>query len=429
LTKGTFATKGIAQMPMWLTWVLVGLAGWCGLSVVFGLVIARTIRAAKPAEDAVPATSIGTQAPRFRPVQLTLGLRERILVVDDDATLRLLLRTTLSADEYFVEEAASAEEAAQLARAWQPTLVVLDVSLPGQGGLAFCRELTSNAAFNAPIVILLTGGDTTLGDATAAGAAALLRKPFSPLELVNLIDRLLREELVPMYEAEAAETEQLFVYARDLGRLWEVERAQRRVLQQAYRQTMTSLVDALEAKHRPTRLHALRVQRLAVELTSAVDADLLDDASLEYGFLLHDIGKIGLPDAILNQPRPLDPDELQVMQQHPVVGERILNGVALLDREGMAIVRSHHERWDGNGYPDGLARDEIPLGARIFAVADAVDAMTDDRPYRRRRSWQEAVDEVRAESGRQFDPEVVARFVAADRRLQRIHEDVHPRAA
>jgi len=415
-------------VPLWLTWVLVGVAGWCGLSVVLGLVIARTIRAAKPVEDAVPAAG-RTAAPHARPIQMTLGLRERILVVDDDATLRLLLRTTLSADEYFVEEAASAEQAARLARAWRPTLVVLDVGLPGQHGLAFCRELTSNPAYDAPIVILLTGGDANLEDATAAGAAALLRKPFSPLELVNLIDRLLREDLVPMYEAEAAETEQLLVYAHDLGRLWETERAQRRVLQQAYRQTMTSLADALEAKHRPTRLHALRVQRLAVELTAAVDADLLDDPSLEYGFLLHDIGKIGLPDAILNKPRPLDAAEQQVMQQHPVVGERILAGVALLNREGLSIVRSHHERWDGRGYPDGLTQEEIPLGARIFAVADAVDAMTDDRPYRRRRTWQEAVDEVRAQAGRQFDPAVVARFAAAGKRLQRIHEDVHPRAA
>ena len=413
---------------MLLTWVLVGLAGWFALFLGFGLLIAHTIRAAKPVADAAPVASTATQVP-LRPVQISLGLRERILLVDDDATLRLLLRTTLSADEYFVEEASSAEEAAQLARAWRPTLVVLDVGLPGQGGLPFCRQLTSDPAFDAPIVIVLTGGDTTLEEATAAGAAALLRKPFSPLELVNLIDRLGHDELVPAYEAEPAETEQLFVYARDLSRLWEIERAQRRVLQQAYRQTMTALADALEAKHRPTRLHALRVQRLAVELTSAVDADLLDDPSLEYGFLLHDIGKIAVPDAILNKSRPLSARERQVLQQHPVVGERILSGVALLDREGIAVVRSHHERWDGTGYPDGLARDEIPIGARIFAVADAVDAMTDDRPYRPRRSWQEAVDEVRTCAGRQFDPEVVARFVAADRRLQRIHEDVHPRAA
>ena len=421
-------------MPGWATWLLVGLAGWLLLSVAFGLFLGRVIHpSSQPREAGAPpvwaAEPVASPAPDLPYIPISAAHHRRILVVDDDATLRLLLRTTLSADEYSVEEASSAEEAGQTARERLPELVVLDVGLPGKGGLAFCHELTTRSVYESPIVILLTGGETTLEQATAAGASALLRKPFSPLELVNLIDRLLQDEIVPVHEADAAQTDQLFAYAHDLSRLWEVERAQRRILQHAYRQTMTALADALEAKHRPTRLHALRVQRLAVELTAAVDESLLDDSSLEYGFLLHDIGKIGIPDAILNKPKALDAGERHLMQRHPQLGEQILAGVTLLNGVGRAVVRSHHERWDGGGYPDRLEGVAIPIGARIFAVADAVDAMTDERPYRQRRSWDEAVAEIEAGAGGQFDPHVVDRFVAGQRRLRRIHMDVGIRAA
>jgi response regulator RpfG family c-di-GMP phosphodiesterase len=358
-----------------------------------------------------------------------VGHRRRILVVDDDPALRLLLQTTLAADEYAVEDASSAEEAAEIARFWRPSLVVLDVGLPGISGLAFCRELKTDSLFGAPTVLLLTGAETEPDDVKAAGADALLRKPFSPLELVSLIDRLPDGEPVLGQKPEDADTEQLLVYARDLNRLLQIERAQRRLLQQAYRQTVTALTDALEAKDRRTRLHALRVQRFALELTASVDDSLLDDPSLEYGFILHDVGKIGIPDAILNKRGPLDPAEVRLMQQHPLIGAEILSDIPLLNGQGIGIVRSHHERWDGCGYPDRLAGDEIPVGARIFAVADALDAMTHDRPYRKRLAWEEAVDEIVAQDGRQFDSEVVAAFASREQRLRRIHEDLAPSAA
>jgi ribonuclease P protein subunit RPR2 len=360
------------------------------------------------------------------PPALEVPTRRRLLLVDDDAGLRVLLRTTLAADECAVEETASAEEAADLARFWRPSLVVLDVGLPGMSGLAFCRELKEKPVYGSPRVILLTGGETSGEDALKSGADALLRKPFSPLDLLGLIDRLLEGEVLPLRTADAASADQLLVYARDLQEVIQVERAQRRLLQHAYRQTVTAFTDALEARNEATGQHALRVHRYALELTEAVEPGLLDDASLEYGFLLHDIGKIGIPDAILDKTGPLQDGELRLMRKHPLIGAELLANVPLLDGEGLQVVRSHHERWDGSGYPDGLVEDEIPKGARIFAVADALDAMTTDRPYRPRLSWEEAVDEILRESGHQFDPQVVSAFARREQRLRRTqHELAH----
>jgi response regulator RpfG family c-di-GMP phosphodiesterase len=344
--------------------------------------------------------------------------RQRLLLVDDDPGLRLLLQTTLAADEYAIEEAGSAEEGAELGRFWQPVLVVLDVNLPGRSGLAFCKELKERSVYGSPHVVLLTGGETSDEEARVAGADVLLRKPFSPLDLMGAIDSALQEEVILPPGAEAG-SDQLLAYARDLRETVQSERAQRRLLQQAYRQTISTLTDALDAKSRATGHHSLRVQRYAVELTEAVDPTLLDDPSLEYGFLLHDIGKIGIPEAILEKRGTLEREERRVMQQHPLIGTELLAGVPMLDGEGLEVVRSHHERWDGQGYPDGLRGEEIPPVARIFAVADTLDAMTTDRPYRKRCQWDRAVDEILRESGRQFDPGVVRAFATRAQRLRR----------
>src|SRR5207253_9092341 len=138
----------------------------------------------------------------------------------------------------------------------------------------------------------------------------------------------------------------------------------------------------------------------------------------------HDIGKIGIPDRILGKPAALTADELRVMQTHAPIGAEILSRVALLHGEGLNVVRNHHERWDGSGYPDGLAGDAIPLGARIFALADTLDAMTSDRPYRSARSWDTAIAEIDAQTGRQFDPQVVEAFRAREPALRRIHREL-----
>jgi ribonuclease P protein subunit RPR2 len=350
--------------------------------------------------------------------------RRRILVVDDDPSLRLLLRETLAADEFELEEASSAEEAQDVARFWRPAVVLLDVTLPGLDGLSFCRQLTNADPESGPMVIMLTGTKMTEAEAREAGARAMLRKPFSPLELIGLIDHLDEMSTEPLGGVNENDAQQLLIYARDLGRIVDVERTQRRLLQNAYRQTVAALADALEAKDPGTGQHAQRVQHYALTLTETVDRRLLDDPSLEYGFLLHDVGKIGIADQVLTKPGPLTPDERRLIELHPTIGAEILSSVALLQGEGVEVVRSHHERWDGAGYPDGLAGGDIPLGARIFAVADALDAMTSDRPYRDALSWDEATDEILSQNGAQFDPQVVRAFCIRGRRLQRIFKEL-----
>jgi response regulator RpfG family c-di-GMP phosphodiesterase len=357
------------------------------------------------------------------------GARRRILVVDDDPSLRLLLRETLAADEFELEEVASAEQAAEVARFWRPSVVLLDVTLPGLDGLSFCKQLMNGGGPNKPIVIMLTGTEMTEADARDAGARAVLRKPFSPLELIGVIDHLSETSAELLVGGSEGDAEQLLIYARDLSRVVEVERAQRRLLQQAYRQTVAALADALEAKDPGTGLHAQRVQHYALTLTDVLDPSLLDDPSLEYGFLLHDVGKIGIADQILNKPGPLSASERRLIELHPTIGAEILAGVVLLQGEGLNVVRSHHERWDGAGYPAGLAGDGIPVGARIFALADALDAMTSDRPYRSALTWEQATDEILSEDGGQFDPQVVRAFSIRERQLRRIYDELSAFAA
>ena len=194
------------------------------------------------------------------------------------------------------------------------------------------------------------------------------------------------------------------LYARDLRHLVEIERAQRGLLESAYKETVSALASALGTKDTGTRQHSQRVQRYALELAAAIDPALAADPALEYGFLLHDIGKIGVPDHILLKPRPLSPAEWRVMKAHTLLGAQMIGGVAFLQEAGVEVVRSHHERWDGTGYPDGLAGEEIPLGARIFAVADALDAITNHRPYREARSWRESQARDRRAEGHAVRP-------------------------
>jgi response regulator RpfG family c-di-GMP phosphodiesterase len=352
----------------------------------------------------------------------------RLLIVDDDDAFRALLRTTFEVVDVEVEEASSAEAALDIVELRRPDAIVLDVSMPGMGGLELCRRVKADPATQSVAIVLLSGSVSDLALAgKSASADAYLRKPFSPLELLDVVERLtgsLEAVPPPLAGERRGDEQQLLLYARDLRHLLEIERGQRVLLQNAYQQTVAALASALESKDTGTRAHSQRVQRYALELARVVSPELVDDPSAEYGFLLHDVGKIGIPDRILQKPGPLNGGETRLMRTHTLLGEQMLGGVAFLRGEGLQIVRSHHERWDGAGYPDGLAGTEIPLSARIFAVADALDAMTSDRPYRPALSWSSAGKEVVAESGAQFDPGVVHAFVEREDALRLVRSEL-----
>jgi ribonuclease P protein subunit RPR2 len=218
---------------------------------------------------------------------------------------------------------------------------------------------------------------------------------------------------------------QALKYAEELRALHAAERAQRRAAEEAlerledsYRTTVHALAAALELRDDQTGSHAERVTWLALELTRLVAPELADDPQVEYGFLLHDIGKIGIRDAVLLKAGPLDPEELTEMRYHTELGERVLEGIPYLGESARQIVASHHERWDGRGYPRGLKGDQIPLLARIFALVDAFDAMTNDRPYRRALTVEAAIAEIGREAGSQFDPELARVFASLAQRLK-----------
>jgi HD-GYP domain-containing protein (c-di-GMP phosphodiesterase class II) len=211
--------------------------------------------------------------------------------------------------------------------------------------------------------------------------------------------------------------EQLIVFARELGELYHLERERSAELelvlgdlQETYIATMKSLAQVVEAKDRATRGHLERTQAYGVALAARIDADLASGPELGYGFFLHDVGKVGIPESILCKGGPLSPSEWEVMRAHPTIGAQIVAPMRFLG-DAALVIRHHHERFDGTGYPGGLAGEAIPLSARIFAVADAFDAMTSDRPYRGALPVDRALLEIREGAGTQFDPEVVRVFV------------------
>jgi HD-GYP domain-containing protein (c-di-GMP phosphodiesterase class II) len=210
--------------------------------------------------------------------------------------------------------------------------------------------------------------------------------------------------------------DQLLAFARDLNRIYRKERARSEELEEtlheleeSYFATVKTLAFVVEARDAHTRSHLSRAHDYAVALAQRVQPELADDRVFRYGFLLHDIGKVGIPDHILRKPSPLTREEWEVMQTHPILGGQMLAPIRFLQR-AIPIVECHHERWDGKGYPRGLKGEEIPLAARIFAVVDTFDAMTSDRPYRRALSVDEAVSEIVTAGGTQLDPDIAVTF-------------------
>jgi HD-GYP domain-containing protein (c-di-GMP phosphodiesterase class II) len=217
---------------------------------------------------------------------------------------------------------------------------------------------------------------------------------------------------------------QLERYASDLRETFKAERARAEELRRSYVATVRALTNAVEARDAYTGKHAERVAAYGLELARRVDPAVAADPQTEFGFLLHDVGKVAIPDGILHKGEALADAERQLMYRHPVIGAEIVGGVPFLE-PAAAIVRSHHERFDGSGYPDGLAGEDIPLAARIFAVADALDAITTDRPYRPAASMAEARQAITSGAGTQFDPRAVEALAEVpDEELERIRSEI-----
>jgi ribonuclease P protein subunit RPR2 len=219
----------------------------------------------------------------------------------------------------------------------------------------------------------------------------------------------LREALARHEQEAAVRGGQLERYAADLRETFKQERARSQELKRSYRATVRALANAVEARDAYTGKHAERVAAYGLEIGREAGLDVTDSPEIEFGFLLHDVGKVAVPDAILFKSSGLTEEEYALISKHPVTGWEILREIEFLG-EAKLVVRHHHERWDGAGYPDRLAGEDIPLSARVFAVADTLDALTTDRPYRPASDWTEARSVIEAVAGTQFDPQVVEAF-------------------
>jgi HD-GYP domain-containing protein (c-di-GMP phosphodiesterase class II) len=224
----------------------------------------------------------------------------------------------------------------------------------------------------------------------------------NPAAAVELLISMAVSEIEELHEELARLRAQLALREREAE-----ERASQ--LRASCEATVRALADAVEARDAYTARHAERVAAYGLEIARACGVETDDASELEFGFLLHDVGKVGISDAILHKPGRLTDAEREAMRRHPVIGEDIVRGIDFL-AGAREVVRSHHERWDGAGYPDRLAGEGIPLAARVFAVADTFDALTSDRPYRAAASFRTARRVIAAASGTQFDPAVADAF-------------------
>ncbi len=303
----------------------------------------------------------------------------RILVIDDEHVIRMLVVEILESVGYEVTSAESAETALALLEEADFDLVVSDVIMPGLSGLELLEAVRDRRA-SLPVV-LVTGAGTydTLSQALTRGAAGLVTKPFAHSDLQSAV-------------ADALER---------------ASRSRDDLRERLLAPTLASaLANAIEARDEYLHGHCERLAALAVRVAELLALPAEEVETVRLGAILHDIGKIGIPDRVLLKPGALDDEERRIVETHPEIGDKLLEPLDLL-AGARPIVRHHHERWDGAGYPDGLSADAIPLGARIVAVADSVEVMSFRQLYRQPRTPQEIVDELRAWRGRQWDPQIV----------------------
>ena len=330
-----------------------------------------------------------------------LRIEKRCLIVDDEAPLRTVLRRLMEAEGFVCDEAGSGVEALALLDAHPAPLVLTDYHMPRMDG----AELLSNVVARWPdtaVVMITAVSDVDIAvRCLETGALDYLTKPFSIEEVRARVGQAMEKRRL-LIENRAYRTD-----------LEERVALQARKYEELFLASLQSLADALEVKDAYTWGHSTRVSRYAMAIARELNVIPQELDQIELGSRLHDIGKIGVREAVLNKDGPLTDDEYAHVMEHPVIGWRLLAPLLHEMPHALAVVRSHHERFDGRGTPDALRGHEIPLEARITAVADSFDAMTSGRPYRAGMTVEAAVAELRRCSGSQFDPACVVAFECA----------------
>lgn len=330
---------------------------------------------------------------------------KRVLILDDDPIIIRALARIIEGQGFAVTSCLDPEEALAALERQPVHLIISDYMMPGMNGVEFlvrARRLCPDA----PRLLLTALSDFRVAmDAVNNGEIyRLLSKPWTQVELVGTVKQAFEYGELRRQNARLNGLVQ-----RQNGELQQINRDLERLVQERTNNLLEGMIAALDYRDTETQWHSRRVsmyaKRLAVEL--GVGGQELFD--VEVGALLHDVGKIGVRDSVLLKPGPLTPTEWEEMRQHPAIGYRLLRRIDYL-KEASKIVLQHQERWDGRGYPACLAGPEVVLGARIFAVVDAFDAICSDRPYRRGRPYEVALAEIRRCAGSQFDPAVVEAF-------------------
>ena len=358
---------------------------------------------------------------------LTAKDTKRILVVDDELSVREILAEGLEEFGFETDMAADADEAMAMLEKEQFHLLLTDIDMPGRSGIALMND--AKASFSDLDVVMVTGvvDAKTAIQAIREGASDYLTKPFNLEEVQIVVDRTIeKRRLIEENRAYQEHLEDLVELrtAELVKEHGEVERLYGE-LQDSYENSLQALITALDFRDNETQGHSYRVVQYAVMVARVMGVGEPELTRIRRGAILHDVGKIGIPDSILKKPGKLDPEEWIEMKKHPEMGYRMLQHIRFLE-PALDIVMSHQERFDGSGYPHGLKGDEIPQGARIFAVVDTFDAMTSDRPYRKALSIDDARAEIKEWSGRQFDPKVADAFLSLPAEAWReVRERVH----
>jgi putative nucleotidyltransferase with HDIG domain len=332
--------------------------------------------------------------------------QERILVVDDEAPVRGIVAALLERSGYTAITASGANEAIELL-AQDPTysLVLSDIMMPGTDGLALLDRISA-AHPGLPVIMFTAVHDIHVAtSAFRRGAFDYLLKPFERIQLESVVSRAVEHSRHLRQNNAYRHNLEEMITART-GRL----RATMQDLERSYDITIEAMGDALDLRDQETEGHSRRVTAYTIELAKALGVGSNELRIIARGAFLHDIGKIATPDAILLKPGRLSPLEMSIMREHCQRGYDMVRKIPFL-RDAAEIVYAHQERFDGTGYPRGLRGEAIPLGARIFAIADTLDAMTSDRPYRKGTTFAAARAEILRCSGSQFDPVIIGAFM------------------